>query len=240
MKASSLIFLSIMMIAITSSCKKKSGSEINPVPADNYASIGAFHSTNGAQLQLFTVDGAGGGQFTAPKGTRVTVPANAFLTQAGGNVTGAVTIQFKEIYLKNDMLLSDMSLNAFWGPPIKSGGMFFLKAIQNNEALKLNTGKKLTIEQPLQGLSADTGMMAMVLMQRQDSTKQPGWVNADLDSLRITITGYIFGLYNFMSPADSGTWSNSDNPNFFTGPYTLLNLHPLDSVSVYHTEIFSL
>ncbi|MCX6243814.1 MAG: hypothetical protein NTU98_03840 [Bacteroidetes bacterium] len=236
MKTLNLIILSVMILAIISGCKKKETTEETPA-VDNYSSIGAFYAANGAQLQTFTVTATTGGQFTTPQGTKVTIPADAFVTQSGGNVTGSVSIGFKDVYKKSDMLLSKLSATTFWGIPMKSAGMFFIKATQNNAGLDLNPGKKIVIEQPLFGLPVDTAMIAMIQEGGQDSI-QGGWVPSPWDSLTGTLSGYVFSLYRFRVPADSGTWCNSDNPNYFTGPLTHLILHPLDSVSVYNTDVF--
>src|SRR4051812_1451395 len=55
-----------------------------------------------------------------------------------------------------------------------------------------------------------------------------------------SLSNYVFSLYTFQTVTpDSGTWCNSDNPNFFSGPQTTLTLHGTDTVSV-NPDVFLL
>src|ERR1017187_3980285 len=125
MKTSKSLILLIAITAIVSCKKDTKSSTTTPTPtpaADNYSSVNAFFSKNGVAMQTYTINGTTGGSFTSPQGTTVTIPANAFLTQASVPVTGNVTIQFKDIYKKSDMLLSNMPTMMQSGAPLKSGG----------------------------------------------------------------------------------------------------------------------
>src|SRR5262249_27657400 len=56
-----------------------------------------------------------------------------------------------------------------------------------------------------------------------------GWVPTP-DTLLWSSTDYIFSLYRFSSPEDSGTWCNSDNPTYFsTYPNSVLTVHNTDA-----------
>jgi hypothetical protein len=235
MKTLNPIILLLMIFTIFLSCKKDESPDPVPTP-DNYSSISQFHSVNGVPLQTFTIDGTTGGEFSTPLETKVKVPSNAFLNKEGNPVTGTVTIEFKDIYKRSDMLLSDRSTNSINGIPIKSGGMFFIKATQNNAAVSLAAGKKITIEQPLKEWPLDTAMKAMIMAQNPEIA---GWVVTPDDTVNYSLTSYIFSLYQFNAPVDSGSWCNSDNPTYFSG-YTLtrLTVHPLDNYGDYNTEMF--
>ena len=89
-----------------------------------------FFEKNGVQMQTHTIDATAGGTFTSPQGTVVTIPANAFVTGGGAPITGNVNIEFKDIYKKSDMLLSNMSTQTATGP-LKSAGEFFIKEIND-------------------------------------------------------------------------------------------------------------
>lgn len=236
MKTLNPIILVVMIFALFSSCKKDKSSDQTQNTGDNYTSVAAFHASNGVKTQTFAIDGVSGGQFSTPQGTKVTIPSNAFVSQGGNPVTGAVTIEFKDIYKRSDMLLSDRSTNSLYGMPIKSGGMFFIKAKQNNAVVSMAAGKKITIEQPLIGLPVDTAMKAMIWGMNPDGK---GWVVTTADSLDCNLTGYIFSLYQFNAPVDSGSWCNSDNPTFFKDyTITVLTLNPLDNPDDFKTEVF--
>jgi hypothetical protein len=189
-------------------------------------------------MQTYTVDGSTGGSFISPQGTTVTIPANAFLTQASVPVTGNITIQFKDIYTKSDMLLSDKATMTTAGNPLKSGGEFFIKAIANNSALKLASGKKITVNQPA-SLTGGLDTINKQLPFIGKDTATTGWITAAQDSVNHLAGGYIFSLYNFNTPVDSGSWCNSDNASYFsTYTQTTLTLIPNNYVGIQVFLIF--
>jgi len=242
MKKSINIVLILLLMVTVYSCKKNKTDD-NPTKTDNYSSVANFLAVNASPMQSYIIDAATGGSFTTPHGTIVSIPANAFETQIGSPVTGNVTIKFKDIYKKSEMLLNDISTNELFGRPIKSAGMFNIKAMQGTEALLLSASKKITITQPLNNLPLDTDMQAFRFKQ---SAGLKGWFPAMADSaygvfdtLKDTVTGYIYSFYNFDVPNESGTWCNSDNSTFFSAyPNTILTLHPLDNRNDYSTEMF--
>ena len=246
MKKLNLLIIALFFATIYYGCKKKDDTTIaNPTPPaaeDNYTSMAQFHSINGVQMQTHIVDAVAGGSFTTPQGTLVSIPANAFKTQGGLPVTGLVTIQFKDIYKKSDMLLSDKGTQYWTGIPLKSGGEFFIKAMQANVPVKLVTGEKISVTQPLNGLAVDTAMKPMVIPGIDNSWAPPTSDSlTPYDSINIFANTYVFSLYSFNNPLDSGTWCNSDNPNAFTSyPQTTLTLHGLNSVNLYSTEVYLL
>jgi hypothetical protein len=136
----------------------------------------------------------------------------------------------------------------YGGGPIKSAGMFYIKAMQGTQVLQMSWSKKITVTQPLNGLPIDTAMRPLIFQWGVPGTILGGWNPAPqdsmgwpVDSLYWTLSNYIFSLYQFSAPSDSGTWSNSDNCSFFSGyPQTTLTLNPLDSYSTYYTEVFLL
>jgi hypothetical protein len=248
MKKSVITILMLLIIITVFSCKKdKSTNNSNtttpPPKTDNYSSVANFHALNGSHVRSFTHHATTGGRDTTPNGTVISIPANAFVTQSGTAVTGDITIELKDVYNKSDMILNDISTNLYGSGPMKSAGMFYIKAMQGNQALMMSAGRKITIVQPLNGLTLDNQMKPFIL-QKGDTVN--GWVTppAGSDSLSnsaldISTTVYVFSLYQFNTPADSGTWCNSDNSSYFSAyPQTTLTLNPLDSIKDYHTELF--
>jgi hypothetical protein len=229
------------LILLTTACKKEDDQNnvFQPTSADNYTSISDFYARNGAALQTFVINAETGGGFTTPKGTTVQIPANAFKTMGGGNVTGNVTIEFKDIYKKSDMLLSDKPTVTIWGTLLKSAGEFFIKAVQNNEPLKIAELKKIDVLQPAEnGIADDTAMAAFV--QGLDSMGLiAGWQEVLFDTVGLNASEYVFSLYTFSNPEDSGTWCNSDNPTYFSAyPAAELTLHGLDNADSNFTDAF--
>ena len=199
---------------------------------DNYTSIDDFFAKNNIAAKTYTINAASGGSFTSPQGTVVTIPPNAFISQSNAPVTGNITIQFKDIYKKSDMLLANMPTETFYETPLKSGGEFFIKAMSGITPVNLAAGAKIT-----GGLDTANAQKPFIL--RQDSVR--GWEAIPADTIIYTPQYYVFNLYQFSSPVDSGTWCNSDNETYFSN-YTMTNLflHPNDSVDVYGTQVFLL
>jgi hypothetical protein len=234
-----ILKLSAMVsIIIIASCKKEKVDDNMPATSTSttYSSVKDFLSRNESKIQVFTINGNSGGSFTTVQGTIVNIPANAFITQTGGAVTGNVKIEFKDIYKKNEMLLSDMPTQTADGRMLKSGGEFFIKASINNSAVVLDSGKKISIEQPFQEAVGDQGMVPFIALQ---DTIGQGWWPAPQDSITLTTSSYIFALYSFSNPADSGTWCNSDNQAYFNSyTQTSLTIHSNDDPSLFSTDVF--
>ena len=231
-----LITVGTIVIVSFISCTKNHFSE-----TDNYSSVYDFFEKNSVPVSTYSINSQSGGSFTTAQGTTVTIPANAFVTGSNTTLTGNVTIQFKDIYLKSDMLLSNMPTETFYGYPLKSGGEFFIKATVSNSAVDLAPGKKITVTQPAKltgGLDAVNKQSPFVM---GNDSSGIGWVGTPADSIFYNTQSYIFNLYQFTSPVDSGTWCNSDNMSYFSA-YTMTNLilHPNDSINEYNTTVFLL
>lgn len=225
MKKISILIWIVVTVCITS-CE-----EPTPAAGDNYSSVQDFFSQHAPSMQTYTINGTTGGSFTTPQGTVVTIPPNAFVTQASVPVTGDVTIEFKDIYKKSDMLLADMPTTTISGNPLKSGGEFFIKASLNDTVVLLAPGKKITVAQPAALTGGLDPLQQPFIIQPPDT----GWVVSPSDSVNSIVNNYVFSLYQFNSPVDSGSWCNSDNSTYFSAyPQTTLTLqHNNDSVTSY-------
>jgi len=232
----------LMILLIT--CNKNK----NPVTDVSYNTIEDFFLKNNIALQTYTIDGINGGNFITPQGTSVTIPPGAFVTSSNNPVTGTVTIQFKDLYKKSDMLLSNMHTMLGTGEPLKSGGEFFIKVTVNNNPVVLANGKKITVAQPIL-LTGDSLDKMQPFQLRADSvidsvTKQlkfinNGWKSSVLDSAYKVADLYIYKLYQFKAPADSGTWCNSDNSSYFASfTQTKITMVKQDNISNNNTQVF--
>jgi hypothetical protein len=232
-----IVGLSLLCLA---ACKKDlTDRDFVSTPIDNYSSLSNFYAANEVHIQLFLIDAVAGGSFTTPQGTVVNVPANAFVTQSNQPVAGVVTIQFKDIYKKSDMLLSDMPTMMSYGVPLKSGGEFFIKALSGNSAVEMAPGKKIVIQQPVNNTGIlDTAMLPFANLQ-DTTTQAAAWVMTPLDSLNFFASSYVFSLYEFNSPLDSGSWCNSDNPYAFSAfTQTLFTIHPNEDPMVFTQDVY--
>jgi hypothetical protein len=241
----SAVSLLIIVIAFIGGCKKNETpqpSTNTSVPnTDNYSSMADFFVKNGAQMQTYTINGANGGSFTTPQGTVVTIPADAFYNSLSQIVTGPVTINFKDIYKKSDMLLSNVTTNTTTGVILQSGGEFFIKATSAGSPLTL--ANPLTITQPLNGLPADANMKAYV--KGPDTAGAPtidttGWAAANYRANVIaTYESYVYTLTQLPAPSAQGTWCNSDHPSYFAAyPQAILTAHSVDTGFKYMAKTF--
>lgn len=239
-KTITLIAAASVMLA---TCKKETPeTPVNPANpttgGDSYSSLADFYSQNGVQTQTFSVNASVGGSFTSSKGSIVTIPANCFMDNIGNPVMGQVNIEFKDIYKKSDMLLSNMPPMLQNGYPLKSGGEFFIRAKSGNNAVLLNWSSPITVEQPLNGWALDLGMVAFGLSPADTL----GWMqDSSFVNPNNTSTGYIYSMYNFNSPADSGSWGNSDNSSYFSAyQMVLLTLHASNNPTAFPPDVFLL
>lgn len=97
-----IICVALISIAIILSCKKSktTDSSASQTASENYSSVYDFYSKNVLPLQTYTFNASTGGSVVTPQGTKITIPANAFVSALGSTISGIVTIQFKDIYKK--------------------------------------------------------------------------------------------------------------------------------------------
>ncbi|HXL54889.1 MAG TPA: hypothetical protein VN958_01445 [Chitinophagaceae bacterium] len=231
----SLLITTCITGLFTSSCTKESSIRNH----DNYNSVADFYDKNGVAMQHFSVNASTGGTFTTPQGTVISIPANILVDHSGNTVGGAVDIEFRDIYKKSDMLLSNMPTN-FYGRPLKSAGEFFIRAKSNNKLLQIAPLKKIEINQPANNELIDSMMLSFLGVK--DTANGINW-NCDSIGVNFSVypslSGYVFSLYNFANPLDSGTWCNSDNPSYFSAyPITTLTLRGNDDVDTFNTDVF--
>ena len=232
----------VCLFAVSSfvlSCKKKNEATVSkPV---TYSSLNDFYLKNGVQSQFFKVNATTGGSFTTPQGTKVTINPNSFVDLNNNLITGTVTIEFKDIYKKSDMLMSEMPTMLGNGAPLVSGGEFFIRAEQINvpDTLALNLAEKnsITVQQPSSG--QDSAMQAFVLDSATNAwVPPPPPVATHTDTLVNFTSTYVFSLYSFAHPVQRGTWCNSDDPSYFLAfKQTTLTVYPGFNMSDFNQNI---
>jgi hypothetical protein len=89
-----------------------------------------------------------GGTITTTTGTKITIPADAFVDAYGKPVTGKIDIDYKEYRDPVDFLMSDIPMH-FNTPdglvPFNSAGMFTITASKDNAPVFLKDGKQLDV-----------------------------------------------------------------------------------------------
>ncbi|HNW99641.1 MAG TPA: hypothetical protein PKK00_14640 [Bacteroidales bacterium] len=232
----------IVLIGITSYTCKKDTLDINDTNDVNtdvsYSNVQDFFNHNGVQSEYFTFNNAVGGTFTSVKGSQIIITPNTFVHVGDSAVTGNVTLEFKDVYNKSDMVLTDISTENYAYQVMSSAGMFFIRVKQNSETLDIAPGKKINVIQPSNTLEVDSAMAPFVA--GQDSFANV-WFPSANDTIAYTASGYIYSMYNFSNPIDSGTWCNSDNPSYFANyTQTTFTAEPTDDPTQYGTQVFLL
>lgn len=137
-----LVLIAVMALSIVS-CKKSNETSSTKTDAQVMAE---FMQKNGPKQENFTVDAAAGGNVTTSKGTKLHIPAGAFIKNNGQPVSGSVTVSIKEILGPSDMILGDKPTLTVNGQLLISFGEFFVKAAQNNEELKLKKDSAIGVQ----------------------------------------------------------------------------------------------
>ncbi|MFL5730184.1 MAG: hypothetical protein ACJ75J_11920, partial [Cytophagaceae bacterium] len=235
-KISFFTILAIGLIGLLS-CKK----DKEVTPAGTTSSTEELHQKYGEPTKSYTIHASSGGSFTTEKGTKVTIPANCFVNSGNQIISGDVTIHFKDITSKSEMLFSDMATIFHDGTPLVSGGEFFIQAQAGDTAVQIAAGAKIDIEQPFKG-QGDTAMAPMILpkdtAQGGQAGQNPGWIVNQNNTVTVSGSSYVFSLYQFDYPLSAGTWCNSDNPYYFSAfTQTSLTVHCNTS---YNPDVFLL
>ena len=152
--------------------------------------------------QAFSISNNSWQSIEGQLGTRIAIPANAFVDQQGNPVTGNVEVQLTEIFGAGDMIFANMMTESN-GQILASGGEFILSVEQNGQRLELAAGTTLDMYVPTNNPNPQMGIFSGVgsgtnFTWQQDPSIA---VNITIDSITQT-SYYTFGLdtlYNFIN-----------------------------------------
>jgi len=221
MKNKLIIATSVCLMAFVS-CKKTADIPTTetkaeaPVP-DNYSSLDDFYKKNEVALKSFTINAAAGGSFVSAQGTTINIPANSFTP-----ATAIITIEFKDIYVKSDFLLSGMPAVQGDGSPLVSGGQFYIKALNGNSPV--SSTNTITVSQPFREFDKAMGAyIASKDSSRSNNVYTWSAAAAQIYSLTSTATSYISSMFitTYLN------WYNTDHP--FYAPTVTLTVVPNQS-----------
>jgi hypothetical protein len=228
------------VIALVSGCKKEDKKPVTP-PVVTYTNLSDFFAANNVKSEIFKIDAEAGGSFVTQKGTKVTIGPNTFVDGTNLPASGPVSIEFKDIYAKSDMLLGQMPVMLGNGAPLKSAGEFFIKATIEGNPLNLAKNKGIKVEQPNKDKVADSAMRPFVFGKGAGGQgwNQAGDSFSGLDTIKFLSNSYMFSLYKFSTPIGNGTWCNSDNAGYFSAyPQTVLTINTDFKDSAYNLNIY--
>lgn len=127
--------------------KKDNSIEINNAhKPDAAALLRQFYSQLEQPKQVFSIRADRDTLLTARQGTRLYIPAHAFITGSGKTVTGTVKIILNEYYHFDDMVAAKLTTTTFNGQQLVSGGMVNIKAEYYDEEVQLQ--KKIKLNMP--------------------------------------------------------------------------------------------
>lgn len=154
MKSKINFFLALVIVATTAiQCKKKKTTEDpttepEPVPT-GISTIADLFATNGSPFVNFTVSATAPSTITS-NGVVIEIPANAFVTNSSGTVTGNVVISVKTILNKSQIILTGAQANSSNAKLVNTKGCVKITASQNSQSLRLSnpTSGTVTVSLP--------------------------------------------------------------------------------------------
>jgi hypothetical protein len=137
-----------------------------PVKPDN-----KLFSLDYLKMQEFTIDTKRDTQLLAAGGMKVSIPAKAFTYKNGKEVEEKVTIQLKEAFTPEDIVLAGL-VTKKGEELLESGGMYYINAVCNKEDLAVAKEKTLAIEVP-----SPTKEKGMELYEGKQTRSGLDWAN---------------------------------------------------------------
>ncbi|MCB0519506.1 MAG: hypothetical protein KDD27_11225 [Saprospiraceae bacterium] len=101
-----------------------------------------------AQFASFKVDGQFGGVYEYPSGSKLIVPASAFVGETGNPVSGEVTLHYREMHDYVDFFLSGIPMtydSAGTTYNLESAGMIEIFAEQDGQRVAMAPGKSIDV-----------------------------------------------------------------------------------------------
>lgn len=151
---------SVLLLAtlLLGACTKEDDAPHNYATPGTYKSMADVYAGVAPTIRTTSIVVASGGSVTAQGGSRIIIPANAFVTAGGAAVTGSVQVEVLDWLKKGDMLFGYMAPVSN-GEPLLSGGEAYVNVTQNGQQVFLKPGKRLQVNLPQFG--AATGGMQL-------------------------------------------------------------------------------
>jgi hypothetical protein len=232
------LILVVLTVLLFASCKKRKDSISETYftsPGDS--NLNAFFAANAGTAQSFTINAAQVNQLMGIKGSEITVPASAFMTQSGATVSGSISLSITELYSKKEMLLNK-------APSITSSelllsvGEIKITATQNGQELRLFPGKKITVKMPagpfpyndMKVHYASYDVQSKHLLWQLSATSQVASVVAD--------TNNVINPYFYVYNSDSLNWQSCARPYALAGTKTSFSITVHGNYNSANTSIY--
>lgn len=213
-------FKNVLLVAVilltVIQCKKKNDdpeeqpasttSAPAPNPGTSATPIEQLFNTGGVQPIANTVPASAPISFTV-SGLNIEIPANAFLTQSNGPVTGNVSLELKPVLSKRDIILSGAPANAGNDNLIKTKGCVKVSASQNGQTLRLAPSQNFYINVEETG-TPEMNVRKYIAKKVSVSDSTIHW-KADPDSANLaSYLDTLSGKYYYKARIDSANWLN--------------------------------
>lgn len=220
------VFIAIAIVAVA--CQREISDDL--IRGTKLTTINDFRETTRKEQQVFTANAGITSTVTTSKGTKITIPANGFVTEDGQPVSGSINIAVKEIFTPMEMILNDMPTTA-GDRLLESGGEFKISASQNNRSLKLAPGSFIKITIPDIGINMQ-GMQ--VFKGVADAAGNVNW-NVNTSPGNVVVgDSMLFSNANLFS--DDINWINCDK--FINEPTVTFTAYPGNAPSGDSTNVF--
>jgi hypothetical protein len=130
-------------------------------PSDIFTKV---YTADNLTTQTFSISVDKDTTLKGQSGTTLFIPKNTFVDDKGNQVSGQVSIQFKEALTTADMVLANLTTTSD-GNFLQSGGMIFIAATSDNNKLEIASDKYIGVIMPTD--TAQSGMK--VFTGTQDS-----------------------------------------------------------------------
>lgn len=149
------VFLKSLIVSalaiIVSSCTKPeygyADVKDNSTEWQALSEINDVMAVSAPQLQSFRFSVTSGKEITAARGTKVSIPPNAFVDASGKVISGVVDFEIKEFFDVGDMIAAGLPTTS-GDQYLVSGGEIYISAKQNGNEVHLANGKSLDIMVP--------------------------------------------------------------------------------------------
>lgn len=130
-------------------------------PSDIFTKV---YTADNLPTQTFSISADKDTTLKGKSGTTLFIPKNTFVDEKGNQVSGQVSIEFKEALTTADMVLANLTTTSD-GNFLQSGGMIFITATSDNNKLEIASDKYIGVIMPTD--TAQSGMK--VFTGTQDS-----------------------------------------------------------------------
>jgi hypothetical protein len=97
--------------------------------------------------QEYKINAEQGKLIVTPQGSRIAIPANAFVDKAGKPIKGEVTIKYREFHSAEDIIASGIPMHdPETGAYMQTAGMFEIKGNQNGEEIFMTANKPVQVD----------------------------------------------------------------------------------------------